>query len=39
MLGIIKQNVKYFCGRVLKYAAGCFEVLLCRSFMIKRTAQ
>jgi len=23
-------------GRVLKYAPGCFEVLLCRSFMIKK---
>ena len=28
-----------YIGRVLKYAPGCFEVLLCRSFMIKRTAQ
>jgi len=26
-------------GRVLKYSPGCFEVLLCRSFMIKKTAQ
>jgi len=26
-------------GRVLKYDPGCFKVLLCRSFMIKRTAQ
>jgi len=26
-------------GRVLKYAPVCFEVLLCRSFMIERTAQ
>jgi len=47
---VIPANFVLFCnrpnsvrlvanGRVLKYAPGCFEVLLCRSFMIKRTAE
>jgi len=28
-----------YIGRVLKYALECFQVLLCRSFIIKQTAQ
>ena len=39
LYSVINRTRLAVIGRVLKYAPECFEVLLCRSFIIKQTAQ